>query len=406
MKHTKISILIFAICLYLLCPFFVYGEEEELTLYSQSAVLMDADSGRVLYGKNEDIKRPMASTTKIMTCIIALENGNLKDVITASSNAAAQPKVHLGMVRGEQFYLKDLLYALMLESFNDSAVAIAEHIGGDTEGFAALMNKKAKELGCNSTFFITPNGLDAKNVMSDGTELIHSTTAEELARIMKYCLNESPEREKFLEITRTQNYSFTDVQKKHSYSCTNHNALLTMMNGALTGKTGFTGGAGYSYVGALERDGRTYIISLLGCGWPPHKTWKWSDAQKLFKYGIDNYKIRDVFKEQQLEPVLVENGIPDTGDISQSAQVRIDMGISEQEKTLKLLLSEDESVEIVKNIPDKLTAPVKEEQIIGNITYKLNNKNIKIYPVYACKTIERITLKWCIGNVIMRKYLL
>ncbi|MBE5985836.1 MAG: D-alanyl-D-alanine carboxypeptidase, partial [Paenibacillaceae bacterium] len=135
---------------------------DELNLYAQSAVLMDASTNRILYGKNEELVRPMASTTKIMTCIIALENGNLSDPVAATQNAANQPKVHLGVYKGETIYLKDLLYSLMLESHNDAAMMIAEHIGGSREGFAKLMNQKAKELGCSNTYFITPNGLDAK----------------------------------------------------------------------------------------------------------------------------------------------------------------------------------------------------------------------------------------------------
>ena len=163
-------------------------EKDGLKLYSQSAVLMDGYSGRVLYGKNEKQVRPMASTTKIMTCILALEMGDLDDLVTASSCAASQPKVHMGVKKGEKYLLKDLLYGLMLESYNDAAVMIAEHIGGTGKDFARLMNKKAEDLGCRDTWFITPNGLDAKETDETGKERIHSTTAEDLARIMVYCI--------------------------------------------------------------------------------------------------------------------------------------------------------------------------------------------------------------------------
>ena len=141
----------------------VSAKEEIEQLYAQSAVLMDADNGRVLFEKNGSEKKPMASTTKIMTCILALEEGNLTDVVNVSENAARQPKVHLGMQMDEKFYLRDLLYSLMLESHNDSAVAIAEHIGGSVQAFADKMNAKAKEIGCRDTYFITPNGLDASD---------------------------------------------------------------------------------------------------------------------------------------------------------------------------------------------------------------------------------------------------
>ena len=138
--------------------------DELKQLYALSAVLMDADSGRILFSKNGQEERAMASTTKIMTCILALESGIIdseNQIVTVSDQAATQPKVHLGMVAGERFYLKDLLYSLMLESHNDSGVAIAEAVAGSVEKFADLMNQKARTIGCYSTYFITPNGLDA-----------------------------------------------------------------------------------------------------------------------------------------------------------------------------------------------------------------------------------------------------
>ena len=250
--------------LLLVFPFSAAAEAPaESELYAQAAVLMDADSGRVLYSKNGDAKLPMASTTKIMTCIVALEMGNLDDVYEATSYAASMPKVHLGVQAGEQYRLKDLLYALMLESFNDSAVVIAEGLAGSVDAFAELMNQKAWDLGCMDTYFITPNGLDAAD--DNG---IHSTTAQDLATIMSYCI----QNEEFLEITRTQSYSFTDVSGKRSFTCNNHNSFLSMMEGALSGKTGFTNNAGYCYVGSLRRDGKTYVVALLACGWPNNKS--------------------------------------------------------------------------------------------------------------------------------------
>ena len=214
-------------------------EGEPGNLYAQSAVLMDADSGRILFSQNGQTERANASTTKIMTCILALEYGSLDDVVTASEKASSQPKVHLGVTSGETFYLRDLLYSLMLESHNDAAVIIAESVGKSVEGFADMMNAKAKEIGCRNTYFITPNGLDAADDQG-----IHHTTAEDLARIMKYCIMDSPKKEMFLEITRTPNYQFTDCSGKRTYSCNNHNAFLQMMEGALSGKTGFTADAG------------------------------------------------------------------------------------------------------------------------------------------------------------------
>lgn len=284
---------------------------EDLTLYAQSAVLMDGETGRILWEKNGDMIRPMASTTKIMTCILALETGLGEEdrTVEVSGLAASQPQVHLGMRKGQRFFTRDILYSLMLESHNDSAVALAEAVAGSVEAFAKKMNQKAAELGCKNTWFITPNGLDGAETGEDGKEHIHSTTAEDLARIMRYCVSESPQAEEFLAITQTSDYHFQDADKKESYSCRNHNALLTMMEGVLSGKTGFTGGAGYCYVGAVKDKERIFIFSLLGCGWPPHKTYKWSDTQKLLSYGKKNFQYRNIYQDYALPQIEVKNGV-------------------------------------------------------------------------------------------------
>lgn len=376
--------------------------KDELNLYAQSAVLMDASTGRVLYGKNEDIIRPMASTTKIMTCIIALEYGNLSDEVIASQNAASQPKVHLGVYKGEKFLLKDLLYSLMLESHNDAAMMIAEHVGGSMEGFAQMMNQKARDLGCSNTYFITPNGLDAKEE-KDGQVKEHSTTAADLARIMNYCIGQSPKKEEFLEITGTQNYSFQDLDRKRNFSCINHNALLNSMNGAFSGKTGFTGGAGYSYVGALKDDGRVFTIALLGCGWPPHKTYKWSDARKLFQYGLDRYRYKDVFQETRFDDIYVKNGVPTSGRLEDP--VTISCGISDsEEKSLKMLLADDEKITVEAEIPKELKAPVTKGQTVGSVVYRLNGEVLKSYPVCLKEGADRLTPLWY-AKTIIKDYL-
>lgn len=400
MKH--LLVLLVSFCLLLSDSFSVLGEtgkpKEDLSLYAQSAVLIDGDSGRVLYGKNELIQRPMASTTKIMTCILALENGNLEDKVLISSYAARQPKVHLGLKAKEEIYLKDLLYSLMLESHNDSAVAIAEHLGGSVEGFAGMMNQKARDLGCNDTYFITPNGLDGSITDSEGIERIHSTTAVDLARIMKYCTAESPKKEEFLKITQTQNYSFSNISGKRSFSCVNHNAFLTMMSGVLSGKTGFTGGAGYCYIVALEDEGRIFVAALLGCGWPPHKSYKWSDTRDLLNYGKSHYQYRDVFETKEFSAIPVLNGIPESGDLSEESWTGAGFKM-EEDMGLKLLLREDEKVEVTYTIPEQLQAPVKKGDAIGKVVYTLENQIVCSYPVLADKSVAEINLPWCFRYV-------
>lgn len=379
------------------------AEETETTikeseLYARSAVLMDADSGRILYQKEGETPLPMASTTKIMTCIVALENGVLEDEVEVSAYAASMPDVQLNIREGEHYILRDLLHSLMLESHNDSAVAIAEHIGGSVEGFADLMNRKAKEIGCENTYFITPNGLDAEKEIetADGGKqtAAHSTTAADLARIMSYCIKRSPQKEDFLDITRTASYSFSNLEGSRSFSCSNHNAFLNMMEGALSGKTGFTGKAGYCYVGALERDDRTFVVALLACGWPNNKTYKWSDTKKLMKYGLKNYQKRDLSGEEVVEEWLKDIPVSDakTPRLYESAAVNV--YIKDQTEPPVLLMKEEEKIEVKAQAQEHLTAPVLSDQTVGKIQYLLNGEVLWERQICVKQGIERVDYTW------------
>lgn len=355
--------------------------EELRNLYAQSAVLIDADNGRILFGKNEEKIMPMASTTKIMTCILVLENCNIKELAEVSKYAASQPRVKLGMTEGEEYYIEDLLYSLMLESHNDSAVVLAEHVAGSVEEFADLMNKKAKEIGCSKTYFITPNGLDASD--ETGT---HATTASDLARIMRYCIEDSPENDSFLHITQTRNYTFSNVTGKRKFVCNNHNAFLDMMEGALSGKTGFTADAGYCYVGALEQNNEKYIVALLACGWPNNKNYKWSDTKKLMEYGLENYSYKNVWEQIKIEDVIVENGMPDDWETEIKATVK-----EERNADLCLLIKEGEKVTI-EVVMDKITrAPVKKNSKAGEINYYISSSIIGKNNLYFSQNIDKKT---------------
>lgn len=388
-------------------------------LYAQSAVLMDADNGRVLLQKNGTEILPMASTTKIMTCILTLEQGNTTDIAAVSSYAAGQPKVHLGAQKGERYKIEDLLYSLMLESHNDAAVIIAEHYGSMWAGlsrdcenhsveeskravlaFTAKMNEKAKEIGCENTFFVTPNGLDGTlRTETDGKsiEKDHSTTAQDMARIMSYCITKSPARESFLKVTGTASYTYHNYKAdengslqegSHVISCNNHNAFLQMMEGALSGKTGFTGKAGYCYVGALERSGKKFAVALLACGWPNHKTWKWHDAKLLMEYGLENFELHDIYEGKELEPVPVENG--------QMTQV----SLACEEKKIELLLSRDDDVKVEWELPTRLTAPVNSGDVVGKESFYVNGELYADIPVTAMENVPEITYPYCIRRIL------
>jgi D-alanyl-D-alanine carboxypeptidase (penicillin-binding protein 5/6) len=423
--------------------------EEKLSLYATAAVLMDGESGRILYGVNEDSVLPMASTTKIMTCILVLEYGNLEDVVQVSSYAAGMPQVKMGVRTKESYRVQDLLYALMLESQNDAAVVLAEYIGKaylpenlrqiDTgeytqiqskeavAAFAALMNQKARDIGCENTWYITPNGLDGEETVTskDGEVLtkFHSTTAADLARIMAYCIKESPQKEAFLTITRTPSYYFTGGNGR-SFSFVNHNAFLSMMEGALTGKTGFTNKAGYCYVGALKRDGKTLIVALLACGWPNHKTYKWSDTRTLMQYGLENFTYHTfeeaAYQESELPELTVENGrppylggtaktglyIPDRNirhnKINETSEENNVPEANDISKTEGILLKNGEEIQVICKLKESLPAPVTEGTLAGMIYYVVDGKAYKTEQILTTTGIEAIDYKWCFRQTINR----
>ena len=388
-KSSKIYILISMIILFTLIDSNIaYGADYiNDELYSISAALIDGDTGRVLFHKNGEEIRPMASTTKIMTLIIALEYGDMEDIVTVSSYASKMPDVQLGIKEGEQYKLKDLYYSLMLESHNDVAVAIAEHIGGDIQGFADMMNNKAEELGLENTYFITPNGLDSTD--SKGT---HSTTAIELGLIMKYCVMDSSKKDTFIEICQTREYNFMDFDKERSFTVHNKNAYLDMMEGVIAGKTGFTADAGYCYVVAVEKDGRNFIIALLGCGWPNNKTYKWKDSNKLFNYAFENFHITEITSDKTpMKTIEVPDGTP---------KVYIDTYIKEH---ISLVCSKNDKIKLKYRIPQIIKPPVKTNDIVGYIdiyindflfktinVYSMDNTNEKDYNYYFKRVLEII----------------
>ena len=359
--------------------------EEPAELYALSAVLMDGESGRVLYEKDGERPLANASTTKVLTCIVALENSLGDDYVQVSQNAASQPEVKLGLQKGEQYYLEDLLYSLMLKSHNDTAVAIAEHCGGSVEGFARMLNRKAKQIGCKDTYFITPNGLDAED--ENGK---HHTTAKDLALIMRYAIK----NETFLHIAQTRDYTFSEITGKRTFSVHNANAFLDMRDGVLAGKTGYTSQAGYCYVCAWEKEGKTFIVSLLGCGWPNHKTYKWSDTEKLLDFGDYNYEYETYWKEPQTGKILVTDGVEDGQDIGTKIYLRGKCSVTAYDREKEVLLKKGETVTCKIEIPQKVSAPVLKGEKLGRIAYYLDGKLIDFYPVYAEKSVEKISFKW------------
>lgn len=363
-------------------PHDVYAGDD-LSLYAENAVLIDGETGDILYEKNGSVHHPNASTTKILTCIIALECGDLADTVIASSYAAKMPEVRLGVREGEIFNLEDMLYAMMLESYNDAAVVIAEHIGGDVQHFADMMNSKAKEIGCRATYFITPNGLDAQD---EGG--IHGTSAEDLARIMRYCIITSPKSDLFLKITRTRFYTFSDSSGARSFACSNHNAFLDMADEALSGKTGFTCDAGYCYIGAAEYNGHTYIWALLGCGWPNNKTYKWKDSRTLLAYAEKNASYTEIAAPKAPDlNVIFSSKSAGTARCPSVCDMNITICSTENEQVL------DDEIIYKYDILDTVAAPITAGEIVGWLGVYRDGKLIDIEPVYIKENLPDIGIK-------------
>lgn len=381
----NILLFILVVSVILNVPVTVFAENEtDLKLYARSALLMDAATGRVLYEENGYAVMPMASTTKIMTCILAIESGRLDEYVTVSGNAQGQPKVRLGLKEGESYKLEDLLYSLMLESHNDTAVAIAEFLGGSVKGFADMMNEKAEELGCENTYFITPNGLDA----TEGGRA-HSSTAYDMALITAYAL----ENETFCKIIATPSHTFMEESRTKQYTVYNKDAFLNMYEGALGVKTGFTNGAGYCFVGAVERGDARFVSVVLACGWPPNKTWKWADTKTLMDYGTQNYFYETFTGEKEYAPIPVEEGIKD------------DVELEVQRETIGLLLRADEQIVAEHELLPYVTAPVEIGQIVGYERYILNGEVMAEYPILTAEQIDKMTLWYCFSKV-MAKFLI
>ena len=375
-------------------------QAEELSLNAISAVLYDGDAGRVLYGKNENQIMPMASTTKIMTLIIALEYGNLDDVVTFSKYAAMQPDVQMNAQCGEQYYLKDLLHVMMMQSYNDVAVAVAEYVA-DTyldkvqvsqkvserkteeskeriKVFAGLMNDKAKELECYDTYFITPNGLDAED--ENG---IHSTTATDMAKIASYAIK----IQLIEEICTTRNYSFSELNGNRTVDVGTTNRFLDMLDGAVGMKTGFTNNAGYCYVGAVKKDGKLLISVVLGCGWPPNKNYKWLDTKTLMNYGINNYFYQKIFvSTDNYKKIPINNGVIEYVDTYIPF-------------SLDMILTEGEKVEVIFNVREGLTAPINKNQEVGIVCIYIDNELFRSFSILAQNEVKKKAFIWYFINI-------
>jgi D-alanyl-D-alanine carboxypeptidase (penicillin-binding protein 5/6) len=360
----------------------IQAEDVDFQLHAHAAILMDGDNGRVLWEMNGQEQRAMASTTKIMTSIITLEYGNLEDEVTISKKAASAPEVKLHIREGEKYTLGDLLYALMLESSNDVAVAIAEHVGGSVEEFGVMMTEKAKDIGAHNTSYKTPNGLDAEG---------HYSTAYDLALIARYALN----NEDFVNIINTRQKEFYELTNNRYHMVHNKNAFLDMMDGAIGVKTGFTSQAGYCFVGAVKKDGKFFIAVVLASGWPPNRLWKFQDTEKIIKYALDHYEYQQIVEEEEsriFEPIYVIDG-------------QIEFVEVEMLGTIGLLMNGDEKIRKEIDIPITLQAPVQSDVTIGYMSIYINDELYQMLPIKTTQSVKKIDYRFCL-DIIIEEFLL
>ena len=345
-------------------------------LNSRIALVYDRASGRILFDKNGNKTTPMASTTKIMTAIVVVENSNLSDIVTIDSKSAGTGGSRLGLKKNDKITVNDLLYGLMLRSGNDAAVALAIHVGGSVDGFAELMNKKARELNLTSTHFMVPHGLDM-----DG----HYTTAYELAKMADYALK----NEKIKEIVSTK--TCTININNSSKVISNTNELLGSVSGVYGVKTGFTNGAGRCLVTACKRDSLDIITVIIGADTKKIRT---SDSMKLIEYSFKNCQIINIKQkvEEQFEKwrELNENRIIiNKGKVS---KVELNLeSIGFEKMAVKNTQVDNIIIEI--NSLYYLEAPIEKNKIIGTVKIMLGKETIGILQIYNKNEIEKKDVK-------------
>ncbi|HHV94275.1 MAG TPA: D-alanyl-D-alanine carboxypeptidase [Firmicutes bacterium] len=324
-----------------------------------SAILLEGTTGTVLYAKNEHIRRPPASTTKILTALLALEEGNLNDIVSISQRAASIRGSSAGIRARQRIPLKDLLYGLMLPSGNDAAVAIAEHLAGSEAEFVKWMNARARELGAVNSHFANPHGLDHPD---------HYSTAFDLAMITRVALLYPM----FGEIVRKTHHQARFDGSQWSWH--NTNRLLFSFEGAEGVKTGTTSGAGHCLVAAASRDGRQLISVVL------NSRNRWHDAAQLLEYGFQEFHLLPLAKKG--EPVV---------EINVHGGLHPQLIVCTGATVYKVVRDQDVDDVTSRVIIEKTNAPIRRGQKVGELHFTLNGETIGQVPLIASHSVPRAT---------------
>lgn len=333
---------------------------EPPALQAEAALLMEAQSGQILYSKNPDKKLYPASITKILTGIIAIESGKLDETVTVSRNAVHAGGTRVYLEEGEQKSLKDLVYGMLINSGNDAAVAVAEHVGGSVEGFAKMMNEKARELGAVHSNFVNPSGMPDEE---------HVTTARDMALIARYAMK----NETFREIVGTKEYPW-EGESWQPGNIVNHNRLLWDYEGATGVKNGYTDDAQQTFVATSERDGQKLIAVALKVPGASKNIYR--DLTNMMDYGYNDFEThRLAVNTDKLEELIVD-GERATGRLpAEKYFVTLPKGASVEKVKQKLVLD------------DNLALPVDKGDVIGNIRLLFNDEVIQEIPFSAATAI-------------------
>ena len=350
---------------------------DEPKINSRSAVVIDRKSKNIIYGKNENVKKAMASTTKIMTAMVVIQNTNLNNTVEISKKAAGTGGSRLGLKAGDKITVKDLLYGLLLRSGNDCAVALAEYVAGSVQEFSNLMNQNAQMLGLNNTHFVTPHGLDEEE---------HYTTAYELAILADYALN----NELFAQIVNKKSYTINI--NKNSKTLNNTNELLGNLNGVYGVKTGFTNGAGRCLVTSIKRGNLDVICVVLGADTKKDRT---RDSAKLIEYTFNKYEEIDI-KEKIKESFEKWNEINGNRiNIEKGESSKLELTLNDKDKifTYPIEKGTEDNINIEINANLKLKAPVLENTNIGKIKVYYNAKELLEIDILNINKINKKRIK-------------
>lgn len=349
LKRSSFSIVLFLIITIIVSTLPVWAAPD---INGEAYILIDGKNGQVLQGKEIDKQLNPASTTKILTAIIALEQGNLEDEVTIGKNVPLVQGTKVYLREGEKVSLGELINVTLIHSANDAALAIAEHISGSQEKFATLMNDKAQEIGAKNSKFLNPHGL---------TEEGHITTAYDLAMIGKHAM----ENQDFRDIVKKKVYDWEGQEWQNRLI--NKNELLWDMENSTGIKTGYTSAARHTIVASAQENERELIAVVLGC---PNGNSLWGDAQKLLEYGLENFQNHTMSQTAQIVATL-KLGRNQQVDLVPIRSSSINIASNQQ-------LNLEKSVQL-----EEIKLPIKEGDILGQLILKIDGEEVERIPVQA-----------------------